>query len=565
VSRSSPRLAVLALALAIGGCDTTLWLGSRAGGPAPSDASADTALADLPPLAPCLVAEPDLLTFAALAADSAATLPLRLRNTCAAPRAVTGFYLGGDRGYTLQVAAGSYPLTPGTGTEGVRFDPPIALGPGATLEVAVSFEPAGPERASASIIWLTDDAGGGPTVALVANAVPPPCIAAFPKSLEFGAVLVGTERQRTLRLGSCASAGLLVHGVLVEGADAGAFTVLDPAPGAVPPPPKNLDVLVRVRPDAASLAASSGAPQALRATLVVQSNAFESRLEVPISALAVSEPCPWPVIAPVPPAAVPVGATLTLDSASSVGVLAGVERRAWSATGPRGLVAAWAPASDAPVATVRLDAVGSWTLRLAVWDADGRPGCTIATHTVEVLPPPAGLHVELTWQTPGDLDPTDDGPGAGADIDLHLRHPLATGLDIDGDGQLDGWFDVPFDAHWLNPTPDWGQLGVGADDPRLWRDDTDGEGPELIALLTPPVASVTLGAHTWDDHGYGPSDATVSVWLDGLLLGGPRAFTLSPGELCVLATVTFADAQLQWAPAAPCAAVTVPLAKSAVR
>lgn len=565
----TPALPTLALAAALAAsaslaaCDTELWLGNLRAGLEPSDLPDADSLPDAPRAVPCVVAAPDRVDFRDLAAGASVAATTALHNRCDSPRAITGFYLGGDRGFTLALAGAAFPLTPQTGTAGVRFDPALPIGPGETLEVTVRFEPTGPEAARASVIWLTDDPGGGPTVLLLANSRPPPCIATAPKSVDFGPVLAGTERRRTLRVGSCGSAALTLSAANLEGPDAASFSLTPPAHFAVPPAPDGLDLELRFHPPLAASPPPGDRPPTARATLVLASNAFHSSLRVPVSATPVAAACPWPVIAGVLPETVTAGDSVTLDSAQSFGVLAPIDRRAWTAAGPGGARAPFAPSADAPAPSVRLDTVGTWTLSLAVWDAEGRPGCAVAQRVVEALPPSAGLHLQLSWTTPGDLDPTDRGPGAGSDVDLHLRHPFATGEDIDGDGLLDGWFDVPFDVHWLNPAPDWGVLGDPTDDPRLALDDTDGEGPETIDLPLPATPrAYTIGAHSWDDHGYGASTATLSAWLDGAPLGPPVAFELPPHRFCTVATLLLPGGALVADPAATCPVATLELVKS---
>lgn len=66
-----------------------------------------------------------------------------------------------------------------------------------------------------------------------------------------------------------------------------------------------------------------------------------------------------------------------------------------------------------------------------------------------VVVPEEAVHIELIWDTPGDADQTDEGPVAGADMDLHLAHPLASGADLDCDGKPDPWFDTNFDCFGL--------------------------------------------------------------------------------------------------------------------
>ena len=126
-----------------------------------------------------------------------------------------------------------------------------------------------------------------------------------------------------------------------------------------------------------------------------------------------------------------------------------------------------------------------------------------------------GIRIELTWDTPGDADQTDQGPEAGTDLDLHFAHPNAAALDIDEDGTPDKWFDQPYDCFWFNAAPDWGPLGAEGD-PSVELDDTDGAGPEIIYLDQPEGGlSYDVGVHCWSDHGYGGSVATVKVYVKG--------------------------------------------------
>jgi hypothetical protein len=148
------------------------------------------------------------------------------------------------------------------------------------------------------------------------------------------------------------------------------------------------------------------------------------------------------------------------------------------------------------------------------------PGRVPAEVEVFVNPDEA-IHIELLWNTANDPDQTDNGPIAGADLDLHFAHPLAVGgFDGDGDGQPDGWFDLPFDTFWYNEQPNWGSIDPAVDDdPSLDRDDTDGAGPENVNLNIPENNTrYKVGVHYWKDHGFGPSFVTVRVFIFGVLV-----------------------------------------------
>ena len=163
-----------------------------------------------------------------------------------------------------------------------------------------------------------------------------------------------------------------------------------------------------------------------------------------------------------------------------------------------------------------------------------------------------GIRVELTWDTPNDPDPTDQGPEAGSDVDLHLMHPLAkspgsNSIDFDEDGEKDGWFDNGFDCFWFSYDLDWGPQnpanpGQDPSDPTVVTDDTDGAGPEVIELEEPQAdIAYTVGVHYWNDHDFGPSYATVRVYIDDVLAyekGGVKLEKLDLWEVAYVKPTT---------------------------
>ncbi len=156
------------------------------------------------------------------------------------------------------------------------------------------------------------------------------------------------------------------------------------------------------------------------------------------------------------------------------------------------------------------------------------------------------LHVELVWDTPGDPDPNDSG--AGANLDLHL---------LRGDGD---WFCRPDDTWALNLSPDWGQLDVRLDNPSLDDDDDDGAGPENIDLSWPEAdTAYRVGVHYVDDHGLGPSVASVRIVSRGELLHSANRELTGSDAFWEVATVSWpsgeitpTDALLEARPDAAC-------------
>lgn len=158
---------------------------------------------------------------------------------------------------------------------------------------------------------------------------------------------------------------------------------------------------------------------------------------------------------------------------------------------------------------------------------------------------PAGCHLELTWHTPKDGDPTDQcfgGMDCGADMDLHVVHPYASSPVFPY-----GYFNLKYDCFWFNPHPVWEEDRALNPDyqPHLNVDDTDGAGPELFDYpFAKPGACYKVGVHYWDDHGFGPSIPTLRMFVDGDLVYEKTAPAMQnldmwqAGEACCTDEVT---------------------------
>ncbi len=140
------------------------------------------------------------------------------------------------------------------------------------------------------------------------------------------------------------------------------------------------------------------------------------------------------------------------------------------------------------------DLVGVYEAELYVTDSTGLRSLLPDRVTVTALPAEK-LLAELVWDSPI------------ADLDLHMLAPGGT-------------FGGLLDCHWANPSPDWGQSGVDADDPRLLRDDLAGFGPETIGYAEPLDGTYRFvvdffAAHT--PSGREPTTATLRIFIDGFL------------------------------------------------
>ena len=258
--------------------------------------------------------------------------------------------------------------------------------------------------------------------------------------------------------------------------------------------------------------------------------------QVSLSGFGVEEECPQAVIELGGSSEGIPGQALPLRGDKSF-VPGGGEAWFWSAKASVGSQPTFFPSANHPNVAVQLDKAGEVQIQLEVRDSKGRMSCTPAQLTILFLPEDM-IHVELLWDTPADPDQSDGGLGAGADLDLHYASPLADSGDLDGDGQADPWFDVPYDTYWLNPNPNWGDQDPSVDDnPSLDLDDTDGAGPENLHHNQPADGSYTVGAHYANAHGLGLSYATINVYILGILAYQTPKVALQECEMWLLGRV----------------------------
>ena len=471
--------------------------------------------------APRLLAQPQVVNFETVGENSSSTKPVALLNTGAANLEIKGFFLSGHPGYTVEFAGQTYTVTAETASTGITLAAPVNVAAGASEHLSVTYTSAGPEPAEGMLVLLTNDpaAPNGTTIQMFAN-VAGPCISVNPTRVEFGGKLVGQEATINLEIESCGDIALKISDVVFTDDGAGAFGMVDVALGTLPldlQPGQKLYLPVTYFPAAVSPIGAGGVPELDRGTLRITSNAYITNFDVEVSGFGTDGTCPTAAITVAEGEEVIPQTNLHLSSAGSVASSGGVTGWEWSVVQPQGSASVFLPSPYVANPTFEANIVGEYIFRLKVYDALGTPSCEQASYTVYVTSPEA-IHVELVWNTPGDVDQTDTGfngfgESVGSDVDLHFVHPSA----VDPWLSPDGYFNSRFDCYWQNTNPNWGGAGTN-DDPRLDRDDTDGAGPENLNLSFPEVSKTyKVGVHYWDDWGYGTSFATVRVYIYGQL------------------------------------------------
>lgn len=429
--------------------------------------------------------------------------------------------------------------------EPIVFNPPLAIDQSSTYPMKIHFAPKDPNKKQGMLTFGTNDPKPDKNgeVPLLANSKVP-CMQLEPASkVNFSGVKLGEPATREVKIKACGGADLIVH--KIEFGDAGnssefAFLFAKtkakyPDINAETGPSKEAPIVVKVNEEAVFEVIYTPADESPKdpstnqvlvdtAEVKVLSNAFQAKNTVICEGSGVLTTCPTAVVKVAEGEEVIPQTVLHLFGDKSQGSGgAAIKKYKWTVKQPGGSTQVFVPGSNFPNPTFAANAAGEYEFCLEVWDANDQPSCAPACVTVMVIPEEA-IHVELLWHTPADPDEADTGPAAGADLDLHFAHYIATGPDQDCDAKADPWFSNPFDTFWFNPNPPWGSSDKQVpDDPSLDLDDTDGSGPENLNLSAPEgtlakPAFYHVGVHYWNDHGYGMSEATVNIYIFGMLV-----------------------------------------------
>lgn len=468
---------------------------------AAADAAAD-ALPDAGPGAAALVVTPPSLVFEAAGERRVVTLA----NGGDAPLTIARLRRVGDPAVAFTIDGENALLVEGLVVEAGR-------------QVNVMVEAlVAPADGLATALEVESDDPARPVVVVEVVMTPAVCLRAMPAALDFGDVRLGNEAQQSVVLSNCGSLPLTARGVeVVEG---GAQFSLRGVEGLAEALAPGASFEVTVAFDALVLGPAHASLHAEFA---------EVSVVVPVSARAAEAACPVPT-PPVEPITVRPEAVFTLDAARFLHPIGRAEARyTWTVLErPAGSVAMpvegfFDPVQPAnggsvddpltPEAVMFVDLAGRYRFELQYRDLFG---CTVEVDfVVDACPCEGeGVMLELSWETPDDPVP---GDAAGADMDLHLRHPA--GRD---------WFRQPYDCYFQNALPDWGQLGNPVDDCTLEMD-VIGAGTERLVLAI-PESTVSLrhpymiGVHFYGYRDMAPPaepraiEVTTRVWVRGGLV-----------------------------------------------
>lgn len=373
------------------------------------------------------------------------------------------------------------------------------------LKVRVAFAPSSLGLQEASLAFVSSDPEN-PTYALpiVANS-DSPCLLIKPSILEFPAVSIGTSKTQTVQLTSCSDVPLVIHGIEKVSGDS-AFSLEFSDSEREITRGESVAVKVTFSPEKegsfqASYVVMNNDPLQANATFSAMAQASLNQCPTAVARARLSSATNWEkklALAPLD--------TIILDASESYDKESSTLQYYWTVTSaPRDSTSALV--ANGSQASFFLDLAGDYEICLNVEDTGNMMSCNTDCVTVSATPKET-IHVQLVWNTPADTNKSD---GDGADLDIHfLSLPDGKWGDT-GNAQLNNGSDVFF----LNRDPAW-TTAAGIEYPSLDRDEKDGEGPENVNLDKPGACRwYAVGVHYYQDNAFGPSYATVRIYIDG--------------------------------------------------
>ncbi len=544
------RLLPLVAMVALAGCGLSSTPADTLGDPGLSDTGGDPGPDDTPGT-PKIATDPaDILDLGVAIEGGIAEASFTIVNVGAADLHVTSITFFGAAGFYLQ-----WPCVP-TATSTLTIGEWMEVRSQATLigsadcqdivipgnssfgPVPVQYRASGPDKAVATLILTSNDPGYNATngdglhLELRANQGGP-CIRVVPAPVDFGTVIVNGSKAVSAVLESCGDHDVAITDLAfssdtsaIFSLDATALGAFDAAtPITLAPGMQSQPFLVTCSPVKITTDAQ-GALVADTGTLRVTYSSPAEVLKVPMTCLPVKAECAvcdFTIRAGKNGQVVKDGDSISplyhsdvlyfTDDSFDKMIPGGIKTRLWDVTPATGS-ATFVPNNAFSPVTYQPNVIDTYTFSLTVTN---QGGCSDTCRKVVRVVGTPGCHVELTWNTPSDPDPTDSN---GSDMDLHVVHPSATGAELDMTGSPYGYFDGTYDCYSLNANPIW-DTQYPADpkyQPHLDRGDEDGAGPENWNYAIPEDGKCyRVGVHYFDDHGFGTSYPTLRVFTNDVV------------------------------------------------
>ena len=352
------------------------------------------------------------------------------------------------------------------------------------MDVDIAFQPADLIPYSGTLSILSDDEEFPDYQVSISGSGglgPLPDIELDTESLDFGDVYPGNESLLFFNLTNAGDADLIINSTDQSGS--GAFSILTDVDGQTIAPGASTSVLVNYQPfqeegDSGSLTINSNDTDEGEAVVTFIGNGG-GEFAYPEAILG----CPNNVTLP---------SSVNVNGANSTDPNGETLSYAWSLDQqPIGSTSVLQPNINNNAVSLDLDVAGTYRVGLVVTNESGIPS-PAAECLIEALPP-SDVYAELSWSD------------TQSDFDLHLLL------------QPDGLFQFDSDCCWCNASPSW--FTDSSQNPILQQDSQDGSIAEVIDLAVAPDGEYYFRVHYFSDNGAGTADATIRIYIEGVLTG----------------------------------------------
>lgn len=400
-------------------------------------------------------------------------------------------------------------------TDGDTF--PTTLAAGESFAVRVYFNPLNDQPSSAELIFFSNDPVSAEYVVNLLGNSGAPCLQLSQEGeINFGEGGIGFANNKTIIAKNCSpTSDLTITEISVctlDGGDCDATDAIfqlreDSLPGELPDgaavigPQDTASFVLTYTPE--DLSRSEGeltvrSDDPAKATLVVPvvGKGTDNTCPQAVAEAKLSDSTRWQTeLNTIPLKTVNFRGTNSIDPDGTI------ERYEWNIVQkPTNSTARMNPSGTVAEPDLFLDLAGQYVIELKVFDDKGTESCGDQAIITIRATPDEDIHIQLVWDTPTDPDQNDT---VGTDLDLHFLHPNGN------------WNTQPFDVFWANPEPTW-TTTPGLGNPSLDIDDTDGAGPENVNMNDPEAGlTYAVGVYYYADNGFGPSYATVRIYIRG--------------------------------------------------
>ena len=361
---------------------------------------------------------------------------------------------------------------------------PAVLAIDEVAELSIGFLPVDLESYEAELVIYSDDEDE-PELRLPllgeGGLGPLPDIALSEDTLDFGQVFPGSEKLLFVNVENQGADDLLISQSIQTGS--GAFVLMTDIDGRSLAPNSSTSILVNYVPtqengDEGQLTIRSNDPDEGEVVLSLIGNGGGG-FDYPVAVLE----CP---------ADVSIGSTVTINGSSSSDPSGESLLYHWSLIEkPIGSAAEVNATTGSTFLSLPVDLAGRYKVGLVVENESAVPSAQ--AECVWSVEPPADVYAELSW---GDTE---------ADFDLHMTT------------DPEGLFTFESDCCWCNSEPSWS--GRDVENPVLVNDSEDGTQAEVILLDTASLGEYYFRVHYFSDNGAGPADATIRIYINGVLHG----------------------------------------------